>query len=787
MSPSRSLTALLLAGSLGAGCVDDPLNPNGAPVGPDAGAPAAALLPEGTTGTVRVRSHDQIIELPYVVRNGQKELEDDWAIGPATAEPDGERSAAGTSLTPWLSNTINYCVQPLGAFSPLGLTTTEEGYVDAALAELQRITPLKFSKFTCPVFGDPPVLLPYIDYTRWANSFSQTDHGDNGHLGNTIHLALNWGSSTTPGSTVMHETGHAMGLLHEARRSDRDKWVNVYTNCVQPDGTNTHLSAFQLVSAANNRLLTPYDASSIMEYGSFGFSKDSSLCPTLLYDPDPDGNPSNDNDGHVACWPNPAGGCAYSSGGGPYWGTRLRTASTYSPEDINGVYQAYEPTLGVAETNDRFGARVAVGDFDGDGYDDLAVTAFGEAPGSHPSSGAVMLYKGTMNGLTAWRTLTEGDFAITQQTADGFGAGLVAADLNGDGKADLIVGAQQAGSARGGAVFTYLGSDAGPTPQPAFLTQSNSGAGTSEAGDLFGATVAVGTFAGGTTRYLAVGAPYENGTGMVQLFRWSAGTFTYASSISAPTPHSGDQFGTALVVDHLGGGDALLVGAPQIGTGAGMVIPYFAHSPMVAGTPLAHTSSATGDRFGTALGIGKITFGGPDVVVVGAPGRLSGTGRAYVYNVSLTTLGATYGQADELKQADIAGENGFTGDAFGSSIALGDLDGDGLSDIIIGAPGKVVSGLAGVGLIDIFYSFRPDEAMRPTQPTGNDEFGGAVAIGNFNAGAHSAVSDGRQDLIIAMPGRAVNGRPSAGAVNSYRGPALTLWRQLTEEINGGPQ
>src|SRR5439155_14948027 len=102
---------------------------------------------------------------------------------------------------------------------------------------------------------------------------------------------------------------------------------------------------------------------------------------------------------------------------------------------------------GVAESNEEFGRALASGDFDGDGFSDLAVGTPGEDDEGlgTTDSGAVNVLYGSAEGVTA-----AGAQYFTQDTPgvrdrvesfDQFGEGLGAADFNGDGFADLAVGA----------------------------------------------------------------------------------------------------------------------------------------------------------------------------------------------------------------------------------------------------------------------------------------------------------------------------------------------------------
>lgn len=96
---------------------------------------------------------------------------------------------------------------------------------------------------------------------------------------------------------------------------------------------------------------------------------------------------------------------------------------------------------GVAEAGDEYGKSVAAGDFNGDGFEDLAVGSPGEAIGSLDAAGAVIVSWGTALGIThvGASLLTQDDWAGAAANAE-FGYALAAGDFNHDGRDNLAVG-----------------------------------------------------------------------------------------------------------------------------------------------------------------------------------------------------------------------------------------------------------------------------------------------------------------------------------------------------------
>lgn len=98
---------------------------------------------------------------------------------------------------------------------------------------------------------------------------------------------------------------------------------------------------------------------------------------------------------------------------------------------------------GSNERDDLFGYSLATGDFDADGYADLAIGSPGEAVGNIADAGRVVVLRGAAGGLTSsgaqsWRQGRAG-VASRPSTWEGFGRELAAGDVNGDGRDDLAV------------------------------------------------------------------------------------------------------------------------------------------------------------------------------------------------------------------------------------------------------------------------------------------------------------------------------------------------------------
>ena len=238
-----------------------------------------------------------------------------------------------------------------------------------------------------------------------------------------------------------------------------------------------------------------------------------------------------------------------------------------------------------------------------------------------------------------------------------------------------------------------------------------------DSGDQFGSAVsAPGDLESDGVQDLAVGAPFSDGGGTDHgalwiLFMDDNGRVDLERRISSDSGgfdgnlDVGDLFGNALAgVGDLNGDGAfdLAAGAPgddEGGDNRGAVWLLFltAEGRVRDEQKIADAAGGFGgdlddeDRFGSAIAeIGDINGDGITDLAVGAPGDDSnGTDRGAVWVLFLNAEGRV---RDEQRIADGAG--GFDGDLddedhFGSALAgIGDIDGDGVNDLAVGAPGN---------------------------------------------------------------------------------------------------
>ncbi|MGH9169087.1 MAG: FG-GAP repeat protein, partial [Acidimicrobiia bacterium] len=151
-----------------------------------------------------------------------------------------------------------------------------------------------------------------------------------------------------------------------------------------------------------------------------------------------------------------------------------------------------------SEASDNFGASLAWGDFDGDGYDDLAAGISGENPSGVAGAGAVAVLYGSGTGLSGagsqlWHQNSPGILDLAE-IDDHFGASLASGDADGDGYADVVIGVPEenvGAVADAGVINVLYGSASGLASGGNQVWHQNSPgiADAAEASDRFGAAL----------------------------------------------------------------------------------------------------------------------------------------------------------------------------------------------------------------------------------------------------------------------------------------------------------
>jgi DNA-binding beta-propeller fold protein YncE len=489
-----------------------------------------------------------------------------------------------------------------------------------------------------------------------------------------------------------------------------------------------------------------------------------------------------------------------------------------------------------ATANDGAGESLATGDVNGDGIRDLIIGAWPASYNSHASSGSVYVVFGKASGAfpdpLPLSTLNGANgFRLDGATATDYtGFAVAAGDINGDGYADILIGAENAGYnsvANSGSVYAVYG---GPAMKngtawstcPCLLTSAGSvingtngfrldGVTTS---DNAGHSVAVADVNGDGLADILI----DNGASIYVVYGGASGKMLDGTAwaatqlLSAAKPINGTD-GFRLDISSLthqiatgdinGDGIAdILIGAPNNGyngvANSGSVYAVYGPVSMSVATTVSTTNRSTTATVasGTGLAMGQTvvsanipagttisTINNGTTLTLSAKATATASGTPLTVNLSSRSLDdATF----------INGTNGFRLDGdttwylTGSSVAAGDINGDGKADIIIGAnqagynskansgsvyvvyggaTGKMLDGTAWAAAQLLTAAAKPIDGtngFRLDGATAGDQTGWSVATGDINR-------DGYADIIIGAEAALYIGTNSGSAYVVYGG------------------
>jgi hypothetical protein len=385
------------------------------------------------------------------------------------------------------------------------------------------------------------------------------------------------------------------------------------------------------------------------------------------------------------------------------------------------------------EANDNCGGSVAAGDFNGDGFADLAMGCPGEDVGGSNDMGAVNILYGSASGLIVtgsqffgFTDITPGDLSFADKCA----TALVVADFNADKFDDLAMGCpgrefgvtiEGGGVNNAGRVIILFGTGSGLTAAGRLsLTQATANVPDSPEGeDNCGTALAAGRFNPDEFADLAMGCPGEDVSGTQDL-----------------------------------GGVNVIPGSNAGLTGTGS--QFFSFTDLPAG------ELSLQDRCASALTTGDFNGDGRDDLAMGCPGfdinvtieggGVFNVGRVIVLNGSASGLTAT-GRVNFTQNTSGVPDTAETNDNCAAALAAGDFNHDSFSDLAMGCPNEDVVGnnadFGGVNAIygtisgltasgSQFFAFNDFTSIADKCSTG-------LATGDFN-------HDGFDDLAIGCPG-----------------------------------
>jgi hypothetical protein len=748
-----------------------------------------AWVPSETTRDIRqgwfhLSGNAEPSFLTYEVIGGRAMFGGDMDLGPVATAGIRPNGVATSDLNRrWTNATVPFVIQTTGSEA---VSDSGKKSIEAAIAHWEANTTIRFVAKTSS----------HNDFIRFVKGDMESVCSSAvGRQGNEQRVRLKKNGDCGK-STLVHEIGHAMGLFHEHQRSDRNAHINLIPGNFDAATCGNFNVNFDIPSDGLD--IGAYDFASIMHYAPGSCAKDSTVVFTTIDAP---------------------AGVTVGQRTGLSTGDINTIKALYPPKNLMWT-QSSANIGGGAEGGDAFGRTVATGDFDGDGFQDLAIGVPDEDIDGQSDAGAVNVIYGSASGLASardqiWYQNVAGVNGGSE-TGDHFGAALAVGDFNNDGKDDLAIGipGEDVGSVGdAGAVNVLLGSSSGlSVTGDRFLSQETEGiAGSPETNDHFGAALTSGDFDNDGRDDLAIGVPDEDmgstwDAGAVNvIFGASSGLNTARAQFRSQDSSGvlgavemGDHFGAALAAGDFDndGRDDLVIGVPGEDlkndgdlfdtSDAGAVNVLYGASGGLSSRDQfwAQNSTSIGggiegnDHFGAALATGDFNNDGRDDLAIGVPDEdIGSTWDAGAVNVLYGASGGLSASGNQIwdqNSGSIRGEAEMN-DHFGASLSAGDFNNDGRDDLAIGVPEEDIGWTSDAGAVNLIFgasgglsasgnqiwhqdSLGLQNATPEVFAEGGDRFGTSVAAGDFNG-------DGRVELAVGVPGEDLSGGGDAGAVN----------------------
>ena len=385
-----------------------------------------------------------------------------------------------------------------------------------------------------------------------------------------------------------------------------------------------------------------------------------------------------------------------------------------------------------------FGYSVsAAGDVNGDGYSDIIIGAYG----NNSSTGKAYVYFGgsSMNNVA--------DIVLTGEASGNFFGFSVssAGDVNGDGFADVLVGASSYNGSTGRA-YIYYGGFPMNNVADVIMTGEN-------ANDQFGLSVSsAGDFNGDGYSDVLIGAKgYSSNTGRTYIFLGGAAMNNIPDlTMTGETVNSAFGYSVSSAGDLNGDGFLdIIVSSPGYNSATGRAYVFYGGSVLDNTADLIMNGEAANNAFGSQVSnAGDVNEDGYSDIIISAPNYNGTYGKIYIY----------FGGIQPDAVTDIAVTSDAIGSSFGNSVAGNGNDIDGTGGIIVGAPGT-----AKVFVYRDKLTGQDSPALSLKGEQTSNYFGYSVSCaGDVNG-------DGYQDIIVG----AINYNNTIGRAYLYfGGPAM---------------